>query len=287
MNYTYLRVGDQLPTVGILQKLLNRTGAKLDPDGTFGHKTLAAVRHFQHAKRLNPDGIVGKHTWPRLTEGLHLPIFDCVDVFDTIQKQDLSSAAKKLLQQGDKKNAKRVAHAANEMGDAYAGEVGDIRAVGGTPFLIGGMSNGVQQTVLMIRSAASNAFLLRFHGHGRPGSQGVGGGSRGPHEFNRINTPDQEACSFPQLHEVISHLKGIFGPYGSVQLMGCNTGHGNEGSEFLKALAYLIEVPVTAGRDDQYAGDGVSTFKFEGLTRTAIPGGQPLKAWCRALPDLE
>ena len=34
MNYTYLSLGDSnLPTVGILQKLLNRAGAKLNPDG--------------------------------------------------------------------------------------------------------------------------------------------------------------------------------------------------------------------------------------------------------------
>jgi hypothetical protein len=222
---------------------------------------------------LNPDGIVGKHTWPRLIEGLDLPIFDCVDVFDSVQK-------KILEREGKKKEAA-------EMADSYSGEVDDIRTVGGTPFLIGGMSNGVQQTVSMIRSAASNAFLLRFHGHGYPGSQGVGGGSGGPHELNRINTQAPEACSLPKLHEVISHLKSIFGPYGSVQLMGCRTAHGNEGSEFLKALAYLVEVPVTAGLHFQYGGSGVSTFKFEGLTRTAIPGGQSLKAWCRALQDLD
>lgn len=88
MNYTYLSVGDNLPTVGILQKLLNRAGAKLNPDGVFGPKTLAAVRQFQRSKGLTPDGIVGKDTWPRLTEGLDLPIVDCVDVFDSFQKKN-------------------------------------------------------------------------------------------------------------------------------------------------------------------------------------------------------
>src|ERR1035438_10616154 len=57
MNYTDLRRGDKLPSVGVLQKLLNRTGASLVPDGEFGQKTETAVRVFQRAHRLNPDGI--------------------------------------------------------------------------------------------------------------------------------------------------------------------------------------------------------------------------------------
>ena len=62
MNYTYLQFGDRLPTVGILQKLLNRIGAKLNADGVFGPKTLAAVQQFQRSRHLKPEGIVGKDT---------------------------------------------------------------------------------------------------------------------------------------------------------------------------------------------------------------------------------
>jgi hypothetical protein len=274
MNYTYLCLGDHLPSVGVLQKLLNRAGAKLNPDGIFGPKTLAAVRQFQRAHRLTPDGIVGKDTWPRLTAGLDLPIVDCVDVFDSFQKEELLRAKKK----------KKAEH----MADSYEIEVADIRAVGGNPLVIGGMSNGVEQAVLMICAAARATFLLRFHSHGYAGSAGISAGSGGPNELNRIN-----AKSIPQLRGVIARLKSVFGPYGAIQFMSCETARGTDGRQMLETVASIVEVPVTAGVNDQYGG-GTSTFRLEGPTRTAFPNGQtadsglgwqPLKAWCQALPD--
>ena len=89
MNYTDLRKGDHLPMVGVLQHLLNRTGASLATDGVFGVKTEAAVRAFQRPRGLVSDGIVGDKTWARLTAGVTLPIVDSVDVTDpTFLKQD-------------------------------------------------------------------------------------------------------------------------------------------------------------------------------------------------------
>lgn len=266
MNYTYLHMGDQLPTVGILQKLLNRTGAKLDPDGVFGPKTFAAVKQFQRTRHLTPDGIVGKETWPCLVDGVNLPILDCVDVFDSFQKEEYLR----------KKETKKAA----ETADSYAGEVKDIRTVGGKPFVIGGMSNGVEQAISLICSCSRGAFLLRFHAHGYAGSVGVGAGSGGPNEMNRIN-----AESIPQLRGVIARLKQVFGAYGSIQLMSCHTGQGHDGRDMVDTFASLAEVPVTAGIQLQYGGGGVSTFRLEGPTYTAIPDGQSLKQWCRDLPD--
>jgi hypothetical protein len=230
MNYTYLCFGDKLPNVGVLQKLLNRAGSKLDSDGIFGPKTLAAVRHFQRARHLSPDGIVGEETWPRLVEGLDLPIVDCIDVFDSFQREEALRAKKK--------DAAKIT-------DSLHGEVEDIRDVGGNPFVLGGMSNGVEQAVSLICGAAHDAFLLRFRGHGRPGSAGITAGSGGPNELNRIN-----AESLPALHSIIARLKGTFGPYGSVQFMSCKTARGIEGRRLVSTLSSLMGVPATAGIND-------------------------------------
>ena len=120
-NYTLLREGDRLPTVGVLQKLLNRTGARLAVDGVFGPTTRAAVRNFQRSRGLKPDGVVGEATWSRLVFSDQLPIFDCVDVFDP---------------------------------DLYAGDARNIIETGGRPLLLGGMSRGVLQAATDIAVAA-------------------------------------------------------------------------------------------------------------------------------------
>lgn len=54
-------------TVKTLQLLLNgKNSAKLDIDGIFGEKTLAAVKAYQTKKGLGVDGIVGINTWTSL-----------------------------------------------------------------------------------------------------------------------------------------------------------------------------------------------------------------------------
>jgi len=95
-NYTLLRRGDHLPTVGVLQKLLSRAGFHLDADGAFGRETLAAVRHYQRANRLSHEGVVGKATWAHLIRGLSLQILDCVDIYDAHWKEQLARHAPKL-----------------------------------------------------------------------------------------------------------------------------------------------------------------------------------------------
>lgn len=53
--------GDRGASVRVIQRLL-----KLLVDGIFGPLTEEAVREFQQANGLQPDGIVGRKTWPRL-----------------------------------------------------------------------------------------------------------------------------------------------------------------------------------------------------------------------------
>lgn len=279
MNYTYLCQGDNLPTVGVLQKLLLRAGATLSADGIFGPQTVAAVQKFQRSKMLKDDGIVGVNTWEKLVEGLNLPIVDCVDVFDSFEREELNRAADRLDAAGKHSEAAALRKKASGIADSNNTEPVDLRKVGGDPIIIGGMSNGVEQAINMIANVSSETFLLRFHGHGGPGLAGISSGHGGPDERSDFNIN-----TFPQFRSILMRLKPGFGTYGSMQFMHCETGRGAAGQSLLNSMAADLEVPVTGARNLQYAG-GLKTFRFEGPTITAVPGGKSLKEWCQALPD--
>lgn len=61
-----LQLGSTGPDVVFLQKRLIAFGYYLTPDGQFGPKTQSAVRSFQSANGLQPDGVVGALTWAKL-----------------------------------------------------------------------------------------------------------------------------------------------------------------------------------------------------------------------------
>jgi putative peptidoglycan binding protein len=250
MNYTLLREHDHLPSVGVLQRLLNRSGASLTVDGSYGPRSKAAVEQFQRQRHLSADGAVGAQTWPRVSAGADLPIVDCIDVFDPSLQQL---------------------------------EANDIRRAGGNPVLIGGMCNGVEQAINQILGAGQNVFLLRFHGHGARGVASVSSG-HGELDPGMIHRADIALQNLATIRPVLARLRSLFGPYGCVQFMHCETGGGPSGRRMLQEIANLLGVPVSAGVHTQYGG-GTLTFRFEGPTFTAIPGGATLSAWCSALPS--
>lgn len=247
MNYTDLRFGDRLPAVGVLQCLLNRTGASLVTDGVFGHKTLNAVRAFQRQHGLGHDGIVGEKTWKRLTTNVNLPILDSIDVWDpTFLKEDTKYVAR----------------------------------TGATPFTIGGACNGVEQVVSQLSGAGSSVFLLRFHGHGAPGIASVAAGHG---ELDPKSKQGSDILLNPRINSIMARLKSIFGSYGCVQFIECETGRGAQGRKLLTRLANDLGVPVTGAVNDQPFGR-LWSFRLDGPTTTICPGGQKLEDWCRALP---
>jgi Putative peptidoglycan binding domain len=245
VNYTLLKQGDHLPMVGVLQHLLNRTGESVAVDGIFGSGTFTAVRSFQHKRGLRSDGIVGERTWERLTSGLTLPIVDSIDVYDpTFYKQDATY----------------------------------IRRAGGNPFLIGGACNGVEQMVDMITGTARDVFLLRFHGHGEPGVGGVSDG----HEDG---IPERSDISVDkEIMKTIGRLRPIFGRYGCVEFIQCQTGRGPKGRHLLSSMAKLLGVPITAAVHDQPFGKAWA-FRLDGPTVTLFPTGYDLRSWSKSRPN--
>jgi Putative peptidoglycan binding domain len=252
MSYPFLRSGDRIPAVGVAQKLLNaRAGSSLVADGDFGSRTATATRDFQRPRALAVDGVIGQITWGRLKQMTdNLDIVDCVDVFDP---------------------------SLNNL------EAADITRAGGSPILIGGMSNGVEQAVTNIISSVrpGKVFILRFHGHG---AQGVAGVSDGHGDIPGEHFSSIQLSNWAYMEPIITRLRPIFGPYGCIQFMHCETGGGADGLRMLQNVANATGVPATGGIHTQFGG-GLRTFRFEGPTRTAFPAGGNLRSWSAARPE--
>ncbi len=163
---------------------------------------------------------------------------------------------------------------------------------GGKCFIFGGMSLGVKQSFSQIALQARDLFLLRFIGHGGPGMQSLGLGAGGWDEmvegkkvWHSLTGPDPDSWLYSKtlnrLSFELQSIRGVFGPYGSVELRGCHVAQGATGHRFLKELAHQLGVPVSAGLGKQHAE---KVFGFTGPTFTAVPKGT-LKTWCAALPD--
>ena len=84
---TTLRHGDRSQAVLILQKNLNKHGAKLVTDGHYGDATEAAVRAYQLKVGLVADGVAGTKTQTSLAGG------DCTQL---LRNSDLVTAAQRL-----------------------------------------------------------------------------------------------------------------------------------------------------------------------------------------------
>lgn len=250
MSYVVVEQGNILPAVAVTQVLLTRAGYKASADGHFGPMTKQAVQNFQRDhKPLGVDGVVSVQTWPRLVDREPgFTVLDCIDV-----------------------------------DDGFMGEVDHARRYGGNPLVIGGMSNGVEQAITLIAAAApaGSVALLRFHGHGTAGGAGIGAGTWGFGDQGNIVGPKQIAKVGP----LFRRLRHLFSSYGCIQFMHCSTGRGPQGTQVLQEVANATGVPATAAVRDQLGG-GSTTFRFEGATKTAIPGGDSLKSWAARLPPL-
>jgi hypothetical protein len=242
----FLRRGSRGPSVVVLQVVLDAVaGADLKVDGIFGRNTERAVREFQRQQRLNRDGIVGKKTWPRLAGPAGVTIADVVDVHDPA---------------------------------LMSGEVADIRAAGGRPIILGGMSNGVGQAITDVRSRylAGATAILRFHSHGAPGDMNVSAGTGGDSRADLSGiSHDNLALIRPQLRQLGSHLAA----FACVEFHGCNVGRGPHGRTLVQGVARAVQRPASAGRRNQFGGGGYSTFRFEGPVETAYPAGMTRASW--------
>ncbi len=258
-NYPQLRKGDQLPTVGVLQKLLNATGASLRVDGDFGGKTEAAIKEFQSERKLFPLGQIDEATWTRLARARWLPIVDCLDVFDP---------------------------------KIFAQRVPVLEQVGARPLMTGGMQRGIQSLLGRIGEQGGDIFLLRIVGHGAPGMQAISFGAGGYDEldpatnklkFHFVHGPfEGVGLQTEQQLQLLFPLKQYLGPYAHLELFGCQVASGAVGRRFVSAFAHKLGVPVSAATQKQHMPDA---FRITGPVYTVFPGHHDLRSWCESLPD--
>jgi Putative peptidoglycan binding domain/Domain of unknown function (DUF4347) len=244
-EFVWLREGDRLPAVAVLQHLLKRTGIAVAPDGAFGPRTKEAVRRFQKDHGLKDDGIVGIQTWPRLKSSEPLPILDFVDIFEP------------------------------DLGDA---EARVINKAGGNALMMGGACNGIEQATQMIGQAGSNLFMLRLHGHGAPGEAGISEGRLDARQRSAFKNLESS-------RQALQRIRHVFGPYGCIQFMHCSVGSGAAGQSFLQMVADTLMIPASAAYHVQLGGPLKETVRFEGAVRTVCPGGVSLATWARSLPE--
>ncbi len=264
MNYIGMRRGNKMPAVGVLQTLLNASGASLGVDGDFGSKTYAAVKDYQRSRKLGVDGVVGKNTWTRITSGFPLKIGDSIDIWEKVGSKE------------------------------WAPEYNDIRNTGSNPFIAPPTCGGNPKDIiadLTRHYAGMNLFLLRFHGHGNSGGQQIFGGLTGiTNEYSGdVDVGEMRGGWFDHqnVRDAFRLMYPNFASYGSIQLNGCRVGSGPDGWKLLTGMANAVGVPVTAGVRTQYAGGKSATFYMEGQLRTAVPGGKSLKSWCAAIPEIK
>jgi hypothetical protein len=242
----YLRQGSVRPAVATAQKML---AGGITVDGYFGPRTKGRVESYQsgHRPPLGRDGIIGKDTWGALTADNDLVTIDVVDAEDP---------------------------------GVLSTEGADIRANGGDPIVLYGQSNGVATMVSEVISRAGRhrrIALLRIHSHGAPGSMNVTAG----HEAYDEHMTSLDLSTLWYTGPQLTQLAPYFVPWGSTELMGCDVGHGTNGTRLLKQVAGFLQVPVSAGTRTQLGG-GRSTFVFEGPIKTGYPYGDSLKGWARA-----
>jgi hypothetical protein len=271
-----IHLGDNDPKVVLVQLLLatRPPQASITIDGSFGQGTAVAVRAFQRANPpLAQTGMVDTATWRRLLDFGPYASVDHVDVDDLVVAMIEGRNIVASIQSGQQFGLV----AANEL--ARAGMPAQSASVG--------MSNGVSQMIDQVISArrGRRLALLRIFGHGLAGYQIVSAGHGAPGGATSHGSA-LTAQAVRVMRSDWGRLAAVFCRSGSAELHGCHVGDGAAGLALLSALADIWQVPVSASPSTQRTGRG-ETARFEGIVRTAFPGGGGLRSWAQRIAQTE
>jgi len=249
-----LKFHEHSPRVTLLQILL-KDEHKLRVDGSFGAKTLAAVKRFQSSHGEFPGGIPTATTWKNLLEGTGLAVVSSIDAGDP----ELAKADRAVLE-----------------------------AFGDKPIMLGAMCNGLGQLVAEVKSRSMGLSLaaLRLDGHGNFGrwlTLSVGEvadlSKANPKEYRAITKEYFsyiDPTHFARIAPLLNQLTAKFAPFGFAEHHGCSLGKRPDTRKMLAKLADLWGVPISVGTGLQSFG---VIADFEGRVVTVFPRGMNLRTW--------
>lgn len=263
--YVSIQYGDRLPTVALAQSLLVAHGFDVPIDGHFGQRTREAVSALQRRRGIpttaTNDGVIHSRTWNALSatggdRQRALRVLEEIDGSDDFGAFAL--CAPRMHRCGpDEAPVSRAAR--NWVNDGHA--VVHVEREGGS-----GLFDRIAA-----RNTANSVDLLRFVGHATPGRQSL--------TWNL--SFDHTTIASSAMQSSLAKLARIMRPTGSIELHGCNTGMGGQGRRLLQGIADVTRVPVSAGRQLQYAGP--TSNRFSGSVQTCCPGRRSLADWARSV----
>ncbi|MFD2726306.1 peptidoglycan-binding protein [Hyunsoonleella rubra] len=285
-----LRNGDTLPSVALIQAMLNATsdGAILDVDGIFGNNTRNRVKAFQEFNNIVGTGILDEQTWSCLNSRFRQQ-YQIRDIVDMSDEAILSIARDRLS------------------------ELGQV------PITLQNTSGGVYRIVSELSRAGisnQNLYILRLQAHGNSGSIAVSYGTGCHVYYGMINQEfnnDWQACGMarqnasqaqldsvsdvisrsslsssalllPDVRSALAPLRNMFSPYGVIELHGCQVGRGQRGEQFLQDLSNFLGVPAVASKAKQYAERPI---RFRGRKVVKYPSGYSARSWADSRPVLQ
>ena len=312
----YLRYGDILPSVGIVQRLINKCRnldsrlagvPEVDEDGIYLRGTRDAVRAVQRALNIFPhDGVFGPSLWRVLADMAKWRIVDICDVAveGEMRRYGRQGTRQWLIsiyrQRNPGASALRAEHNADIWMRRYDNEISNMRTLveritskGGRPIELTNLAM-VYETIRRGIAARSNGgwevVMVRFQAHGRPGHQGVAGSMFRRVGIERDDLSIDPGDSFDEILQTLL-ISGSVVPmarFGIVELHGCNIAarrrnnrlHGSIGGPaYVQAFANCVGRPVSACVGSNDFGDINSDVRLEPPVASSIPGGGSTKQW--------
>ena len=312
-----LRKGDRLPSVGLIQKLVNdcrlidsrlKSVTELQVDGIFGNNTKNSILETQRALKLpKRDGQMNPSTWQMLSSIVKWRIVDVCDLVAEAHfaATPLADLRNNLLEQvrGHSLHSKKQQREQEALVDKiirkWKRDISDCRdqylrfqKMGGKPIAIKNVKQVYSQIRRELKSRNVDGWktvLLRFTGHGSAGSQGVAGSliRKGLTYENVTMSQDNSAADVAETI-VINGMTMPMAPFGIVELHGCNIAQKRaarngrtavNGPAFVSAFARAVGRPTSAGTSSQYIGSVSDDIRFEGRTVTCMPNKSTINSW--------